>query len=66
MAIANAIQKGSVVYIYDEKGRQLGTVTAGDGLQGFTSGSVSVRRGPTIYIYDEKGRQTGVISVPSR
>jgi 23S rRNA pseudoU1915 N3-methylase RlmH len=62
MAIANAVQKGSTVYIYDEKGRQLGTVSAGDGLHGFTSGSVSIRRGSTIHIYDEKGRQTGTTS----
>jgi hypothetical protein len=64
MAIANAIQKGSTVFIYDEKGRQLGTVTAGDGLYGFTSGSVSIRRGSTIFTYDEKGRQTG--TTPAR
>jgi len=53
-----------MVYIYDEKGRQIGSVTAGDGLQGYTSGSVSVKRGSMIYIYDEKGRQTG--STPAR
>lgn len=65
MAIANAIKKGSSVYIYDEKGRQLGIVPAGGGeLHGFTSGSVSIRRGSSIYIYDEKGRQTG--TTPAR
>jgi len=64
MPIANAVQRGTTVYIYDEKGRQIGTVPAGDGLHGFTSGSVSIRRGSTIYIYDEKGRQTG--TTPAR
>jgi len=64
MAIANAIQKGGTVFIYDEMGRQLGHVTAGDGLHGFTSGSVSIIRGSTIYIYDERGRQTG--TTPTR
>jgi hypothetical protein len=59
MAIANAIQKGSTVYMYDEKGHQIGQVSAGDGIHGFTSSSVSIRRGATIFIYDEKGRQTG-------
>jgi len=66
MAIANAIQKGSSVYIYDEKGHQLGVISVGDGLYGFTSGSVSIRRGSSIYMYDEKGRQTGVTSAPSK
>jgi hypothetical protein len=61
MAIANAVQKNGFVYIYDEKGSQIGTIGASgsDTLHGFTSGSVSIRRGPWIYIYDEKGRQTG-------
>ena len=62
MAIGNAVQKGSNVYIYDEKGRQIGSVGAYDGLYGFTSTTVSIRRGTMIYIYDEKGRQTGSTS----
>lgn len=66
MAIGNAVQKGSSVYIYDEKGRQIGVVSAGgkppDGLVGFTSSTVSVRKGSSIYIYNEKGRQTGVVA----
>jgi len=64
MAIANAVQRGSTIYIYDEKGHSLGSVPAYDGLHGFTSGSVSVRSGNTIYIYNEKGHQTG--STPAR
>jgi hypothetical protein len=59
MAIANAIQKGSTVFMYDEKGRQLGQVAAGDGIHGYTSSSVSIRKGATIFIYNEKGQQTG-------
>jgi len=62
MAIGNAVQKGNTVYIYDEKGRELAVLSAHDGLQGFTSGSVSIRNGSTIYIHDEKGRQTGTVS----
>ena len=62
MAIGNAVQKGSFVYIYDESGRQLATLTAGlgkdDGLKGYTGSTVNVRRGAFIYTYDEKGRQT--------
>jgi len=68
MAIGNAVQRGSFVYIYDEKGRQIGSVSAGsgkdDGLTGYTSSTVNVRRGSFIYTYDEKGRQTG--STPAR
>ena len=64
MAIGSAVQRGSSVYIYDEKGRQLGVVSAGsgpnDGLKGYTGSTVSVRRGNSIYIYDERGRQKGV------
>lgn len=66
MPIANAIQKGPFVYIYDEKGRQVGMVSAGsgkdDGLKGYTGNSVNVRKGAFIYSYDEKGRQTGMVS----
>jgi hypothetical protein len=61
MAIATAIKRGSSVYVYDEKGRQILTISAGnkpeDGLTGYTSTTVSVRRGGSIYTYDDKGRQ---------
>lgn len=59
VAIGNAIQRGSAIYIYDEKGRTLGTIPAGDGLQGFTSSIVNVKRGSLIYSYDKKGRVVG-------
>jgi len=66
MTIGSAVQRGTSVYIYDEKGRQLGVIGVGsgsranDGLKGYTGSTVSVQRGSTIYIYDEKGRQKGV------
>lgn len=53
MAIANAVQRGSSVYVYDEKGRQL-TVLSGE-LHGYTGSSA-------IYTYDERGRQQSVTS----
>jgi hypothetical protein len=63
MSIGSVIQKGDVVYIYDEKGRQISNIAVGigkdHGLQGYTSGNVSIRRGSYIYIYDEKGKQIG-------
>ena len=61
MAIGNAVQRGHFVYVYDEKGRQLCSLSAGsgkdDGLKGYTSTTVNVRRGSFIYTYDEKGWQ---------
>ena len=63
MAIGSAVQKGSTVYVYDEKGRQLAMVPAGDGgLQGYTGSTFSVKRGSTIYTYGERGRQVSMIS----
>ena len=63
MAIGNAIQRGSYVYIYDENNRQTGSVPAGsgpnDGLKGYTSSQVNVQRGSYIYSHDERGRQIG-------
>jgi hypothetical protein len=62
MAIGNAIQRGSFVYVYDEKGRQIARLSAGnaakgDGLTGYTSTTVNVKRGAYIYTYNEQGRQ---------
>jgi hypothetical protein len=61
MAIGSAVQRGSLVYVYDEKGRRLTSLLAGegpkDGLHGYTSSTVSVRRGLLIFTYDERGRR---------
>jgi hypothetical protein len=61
MAIATAVERGAFVYVYDEKGRQILTISTGnkpaDGLTGYTSSTVSVRRGGFIYTYNEKGGQ---------
>lgn len=60
MAIGSAMERGSIVYVYDERGRLLYTRPAGtnreDGLQGFTSSTVTIRRGRSIYVYDDRGR----------
>jgi hypothetical protein len=49
MAIGSAVQRGSLIHVYDEKGRRLTSLLAGagpkDGLQGYTSSTVSVQRG---------------------
>jgi hypothetical protein len=66
MGIGNAVQRSSVVYIYDEKGRQTGVISAGsgpkDGLAGYTSSTVNVKRGSVIYTYNENGRQLSITS----
>jgi hypothetical protein len=61
MAIGNAVERDQFVYVYDEKGYQLGTLFAGngpdDGLKGYTSTTVNVRLGAVIYTYNAEGRQ---------
>jgi hypothetical protein len=62
MAIANAVQRGTTVYVYDEQGRNIFTQFAGggpkDGLKGYTGISVNIQRGTTIYTYNDKGQNT--------
>jgi hypothetical protein len=66
MAIGTAVQSGKIISIYDEKGRRLTNLSVGsgpkDGLQGFTSATVSVRFGAAINIYDERGRRLSTVS----
>ena len=61
MAIGNAVERDHFVYVYNEKGHQLGTLFAGngpeDGLIGYTSATVNVRLGVVIYTYNAEGRQ---------
>jgi hypothetical protein len=61
MAIGSAVQRGLLVYVYNEKGHRLASLLSGkgpkDGLQGYTCMTVSVRRGSLIYTYDERGRR---------
>ena len=63
--ISSAVERGGYVYIYNDKGNQIGCVGGGSGpkggLVGFTGSSVSVRRGGYIYIYNAKGNQTGCV-----
>lgn len=60
MAIANAVIRGTQFFIYDEKGRLLGSgASQGGQIIGFTATTVSIKRGNMIYIYNEKGRVTG-------
>ncbi|MDI9388394.1 MAG: hypothetical protein QM441_04095 [Synergistota bacterium] len=61
MAISTAVQKGSSVYVYNEKNQQL-CVTGGT-LEGYTSTTYSVRKGSTIYTYNERCQQVSAHSV---
>ena len=59
MAIGSAIERGSLICVYDEHGITLFSKAKGsaptDGLLGFTSSTVTVRFGSTIFTYDEHG-----------
>jgi len=67
MAIGNAVQRGMLVYIFNEKDMPTGSVQVGggpnDGLKGYTSSRVNVQLGSMIYSYNERGERTG--SVPA-
>ena len=59
MAIGSAIERGSLICVYDEDGRTLFQKARGsgatDGLLGFTGSTVTARYGSVIYTYDEHG-----------
>mgnify|MGYP006956780179 FL=1 len=63
MPIASVIQRGPVIYVYNEKNQALFTKTVGneptDGVKGYTSSSVNIQKGRVIYTYNEKGATTG-------
>lgn len=62
MTIGNAVEQGSMVFVFDEKGEQIYIRSAGfglhDGLKSYTSGAVNIRHGSFLYTYDEEGKQT--------
>ena len=59
MAIGSAIERGSLICVYDEHGTTLFQKARGsgakDGLLGFTGATVTARYGSIIYTYDERG-----------
>ena len=59
MAIGSAIERGSFICVYDERGlrcsRRPGGSGPKDGLLGFTGSTVTVRFGSIIYTYGERG-----------
>lgn len=59
--IANAVERVSFVYVYDERWHVIVTVPSGSGLKGYTQSKVNVRRGAFINSCDEEGRQAGIV-----
>lgn len=54
--ITTAVQRGNYVYVYGDKDNVL--FNAPGTLQGYTSGSVSIKRADYVYVYDAKGHIT--------
>lgn len=52
--IGYAIQKGSRVYVYDDKNHEI--TNKGGELLGFSSTSYVVKNGRQVLVYDEHGR----------
>lgn len=61
MAIGNAQEKGSQIFVYDEHGHMLFTKfkgqKPGDGLKGYTSSTVNIQNGSQLITFDERGHQ---------
>jgi hypothetical protein len=60
MAIGSAIERGSQVFVYDERGQMLFAKPKGggsnDGLLGFSGSAVTIRAGSVSYVYGEHGQ----------
>ena len=59
MAIGSAIERGSLIQVFNEHGRTLFSKARGsgpkDGLLGFTTSTVTARSGSIVYTCDEHG-----------
>jgi hypothetical protein len=57
--IGSAIERGSLIVVFDQHGMALFSKAKGsgphDGLIGFTGSTVTVRFGSVVHTYDEKG-----------
>ncbi|MEB4591711.1 hypothetical protein VSS37_12030 [Candidatus Thiothrix sp. Deng01] len=68
MAIGKAVQRGTLIYIYDQEGKAITSISAPsrwptDGLKAYTASDISVQKGSLLYSYDKNGRQTGIAPV---
>jgi hypothetical protein len=71
MAIGKAVQRGTLIYIYDQDGRAVTSVSAPsrwptDGLKDYTSTNINVQKGTLLYSYDKNGRQTSITPMMSK
>lgn len=62
MTIGHAVQRGTLIYVYDLQGKQITSISApgrwpGDGLKSFDANTIHVQKGTLLYAYDEYGRQ---------
>lgn len=65
MAISKAVQRGTLIYIYDQDGEAVTSISAPsrwptDGLKSYTPTSINVQKGSLLYSYDKNGRQMGI------
>ena len=51
------------IYVYDEKGHSLSTISIGSGEFHSCAGTINIKRGSLLYMYDEKGHSKGTRSV---
>jgi hypothetical protein len=70
MAIGNAVQRGTLIYVYDQQGKPITSISApgrwpNDGLKGFDASSINIQKGTLLYTYDEMGRKVINTSVVS-
>lgn len=68
MAISKAVQRGTLIYIYDQDGQAVTSISAPsrwptDGLKAYTASSISVQKGSLLYAYNKQGRQMGITSL---
>jgi hypothetical protein len=65
MTIGTLVENDPWIEVFDEKGSLLTRIWSGpnqgDGLQGFTGSTVSVRNGASILVFDEKGHQISTV-----
>lgn len=71
MAISKAVQRGTLIYIYDQNGEAVTSISAPgrlptDGLKAYNEHSISVQKGALLYSYDKQGRQTGITPMVQR
>jgi hypothetical protein len=66
MAIAYAVQRGTLIQVYDERGQTLFTRGVGsgpnNGLKGYTNTTVTIQAGNVIQTIDDRGRTLFVTS----